>query len=598
MGVYSKKSLERLREKIDLIEVVSSYVPLKSAGGSYKGLCPFHDEKSPSFVIQKGESHYHCFGCGAHGDAIAFLMSYMKMSFVEAIESLADRFQVYLEQVQSQEERTGPGKKELRSALQLAADFYHYYLLHTNEGHQALKYLYERGIDLEFIHLFKIGFAPKKGAIFGDLMKREKITFEVLEKTGLIKTLNTGKKSVFFSDRIIFPIQDSMGHIIGFSARKRSEEIFGPKYINTKETPLFKKSQVLYGLSFSRRRIAKEKKAVIVEGQIDALRLIQEGFDFTVAGQGTAFGEDHVKILSEIGVSHIYLALDGDEAGSIAASKIGHLFQKEGIEVSVTQLPPGSDPDSFLKEEGPEAFKNLLEKSIDYLTFLLAHLSKGVEIDSPSKKNHLIQTIAKRIRSWDHPLMVHESLRKLAKLTRIPEKLIGVGEEMVQHNVFVKRQGSISDTAVDPDRVLETDLLRWLFLIGHSNQNLLGIIQANIYPKHFQISIYRRLFSLYLESLEKEQKTDLMQLANHLESAEEKLLFSEIIQKKINTEKAEEGIIETVSKMLQCHWMREREKIRIQIQSGRCSEEEVLNLAREFDSIKTQPPKVTLPQNR
>jgi len=596
MGVYSKKSLELLREKIDLVEVVSSYVQLKSAGGAYKGLCPFHEEKSPSFMIQKGESHYHCFGCGAHGDAIAFLMSYMKMSFVEAIETLAERFQVSLEQVEWDKEKSGPGKKQLREALQLATDFYHYYLLHTDEGHQALKYLYERGLDLDFIRLFKIGFSPKKGMIFGQLMKKEKVTAEILEKTGLIKTLANGKKKVFFSDRIMFPIQDALGHIIGFSGRKVKEETFGPKYINTPETTLFKKSRTLYGLSFSRRRIAKEKRAIIVEGQIDALRLIQEGFDLAVAGQGTAFGEEHVKVLSELGVSHVYLALDGDEAGRVAASKIGHLFQKEGIEVSVAKLPPGSDPDTLLKEEGPPAFKKLLTDAQDYLSFLLSHLSEGVDTDSPSQKNHLIQTIVERVRSWDHPLMVHESLRKLAKLTRVPEKLIGVGDEVMRRDVFVKRQGSVSDVTVDPDRVLETDVLRWLFLMGESNQRLLNIIKANVRPEHFQIPLCRRLFSIYSESLEKKQKTDLIQLANNLESAEEQLLFSEIIQKKVNTEKAEEGVIETVTKLLQRHWMEQREKIRIQIQSGRCSEEEVLELAKQFDSIKTLPPKVTLPE--
>ena len=491
---------------------------------------------------------------------------------------------------------SGAGKKELREALQRAADFYHYYLLHTDEGHQALQYLYDRGLDLDFIRLFKIGFAPKKGAAFIHVMKKERFTPEILEKAGLIKALTNGKKKIFFSERVMFPIQDALGHIIGFSGRKIKEETFGAKYVNTPETTLFKKSRTLYGFSFSRRRIAKEKRAIIVEGQIDALRLIQEGFDLTVAGQGTAFGKDHVKVLSELGVSYVYLALDGDEAGRMAASKIGHLFQKEGVEVFVAKLPSGSDPDTLLKEEGPPAFKKLLIEAEDYLSFLLSYLSEGVDLHSPSQKNHLVQTIVERIRSWDHPLMVHESLRKLAKLARVPEKLIGVGEEFMRRDIFVKRQGSVSDVVIDPDRVLETDLLRWLFLMGDSNLRLLSLIKANVQPKHFQIPLCRRLFSIYSESLEKWQKTDLLQLANNLESAEEQLLFSEIIQKKVNTQKAEEGVIEAVTKLLQRYWMEQREKIRIQIQSGRCSEEEILELAKQFDLIKTQPPKVTLPE--
>lgn len=588
MGIYAKKSLELLREKIDLIEVVSSYVNLKPAGSSYKGVCPFHEEKTPSFMIQKGESHYHCFGCGAHGDAIAFLMGYMKMTFVEAVETLAERFQVPLEEVEYEKKHDGPSKKELKEILLKAADFYHTYLLHSDEGHQALKYLYDRGLDLDFIHLFKVGFAPRRGALFGKFMKKHRATAALLETAGLIKTLPDGKKKAFFTNRITFPITDVSGGVIGFSARKMSEEAFGPKYINTPETPLFKKSSTLYGLSFSRRRIAKEKRAIIVEGQIDALRLIQAGFNITVAGQGTAFTEEHVKELLNLGVTKAYLALDGDEAGKTAVSKIGNLFQKEGVEVYVVATPPGKDPDTILKEEGPLSFIELLEKAEDYLSFLISYFSKESDLSSPSEKNHLIQTIAARIRSWDHPLMVHESLRKLARLTHVPEKLVGVGQEEVRRSTYVKREGSVSEVEINPNRVIETDLLRWLILVGKEQEKLLAIVKENIRPEHFTVAICRRLFSLFMESPE----VDLLSLASNLENPEEQLLFSEIVQKKINPERAEEGVVETATKMLQYHWMEEREKIKIQIQSGQCSEEEVLSLAKKFDALKGSPPTV------
>lgn len=596
MGVYTKKSLELLREKIDLIEVISSYVNLKPSGRAYKGICPFHEEKTPSFMIQKGESHYHCFGCGAHGDAIAFLMSYMKMSFVEAVDTLAERFQVSLEEVEYEKSSSGPSKKALKEVLQKAAAFYHTYLLYSDEGHIALKYLYDRGLDLEFIRLFKIGFAPKRGILFGKFMQKHRFTADLLEKVGLIKTLNTGQKKAFFSNRITFPILDVSGGVIGFSARKTDKETFGPKYINTPETLLFKKSHTLYGLSFSRRRIAKEKRVIVVEGQIDALRLIQAGFNITVAGQGTAFTEDHVKELLNLGITKVYLALDGDEAGAAAVSKIGNLFQKEGVEVNVVPISEGMDPDTLLKELGPLAFTELLEKSEDYLSFLLSYFSKETDLSSPSQKNHLIQTIVQRIRSWDHPLMVHESLRKLARLTQVPEKLVGVGLEEVRRSTYVKREGSLSEVEINPERVLETDLLRWLYLLSNSSPKLFQIIKENLRPEHFSTPICRRLFSHYMGNIAEEKNADLLTLANNLESPEEQLLFSEIVQKKVNTERAEEGVIETVTKMLQRHWMEERERIKIQIQSGRCSEEEILELAKKFDGIKGAPPLIKIPE--
>ncbi len=596
MGVYTKKSLELLKEKIDLVEVVSSSVNLKPSGSAYKGICPFHEEKTPSFMIQKGESHYHCFGCGAHGDAIAFLMSYMKMSFAEAIESLAERFQVPLEEVDYEKRSSGPSKKDLKEPLQKAADFYHLYLLHSDEGHTALKYLYDRGLDLEFIRLFKIGFAPKKGILFGKFMQKHRYAADLLEKAGLIKTLPDGKKKAFFINRITFPILDVSGGVIGFSARKMDDETFGPKYINTPETPLFKKSRTLYGLSFSRRRIAKEKRAIIVEGQIDALRLIQAGFTITVAGQGTAFTEDHVTELLHLGTTKVYLALDGDEAGATAASKIGNLFQKEGVEVYVIPTPIGMDPDTILKEQGPLAFIELLKKAEDYLSFLLRYFSKETDFSSPSQKNHLIQTIVQRIRSWDHPLMVHESLRKLARLTQVPEKLVGVGQAEVCRPTYVKREGSLSEIEVNPERVLETDLLRWLYLSSDLSPKLFQIIKENLRPEHFSIPICRRLFSCYIDNTVAGKNRDLLRLANHLENPEEQLLFSEIVQKKVNPERAEEGVIETVTKMLQRHWMEERERIKIQIQSGRCSEKEILELAKKFDRIKRSPPLIKIPE--
>ncbi len=587
MPMYSKNSLELLRQTIDLVEVVSAYVDLKPSGSTFKGRCPFHDEKTPSFMIQRGDSHYHCFGCGAHGDAIAFLMNYMKMSFIEAIESLADRFQVPLEEVAADKQSFGPKKSDMKEALRTAMEFYHYYLLHTDEGHAGLKYLYKRGLDLDFIRLFKVGLAPKKGAIFAKAMQHQKLRVDVMEEAGLVKKLDSGKKRVFFSDRIVFPILDYAGSPIGFSARKMNEETFGPKYINSPETPLFKKSQTLYGLSFSRRRIAKEKRAIIVEGQIDALRLIQEGLNITVAGQGTAFTEEHVKELMQLGVTTVYLAFDGDSAGEQAASKIGHLFQKEGIDVKVVHIPHGLDPDTFMKEHGPTAFRTLLEKAEDYLNFLTAYLGRDVDLSSPSQKNHLIQTIVKRIRSWEHPLMVHESLRKLAQITQVPEKLICEEQNGVKREVYVRSYGSVSESQVNPDRILETDLLRWLFLMGESKPALVTLIQNNLRPEHFYTASCRSLFSHYFTS---ENPSDLLTLASQFESAEEQLVFSEIIQKKVNQERAEEGVEETVTKLLQRHWLQEREKIKVQIHCGQCSDEEILELAKKFDKIKATPP--------
>lgn len=583
MPLYTKESLETLRHKIDLVEVISSHMQLKKAGASYKGLCPFHEEKTPSFIVQKGDSHYHCFGCNAHGDAIAFLMGHMKMGFLEAVEHLADRFQVTLEKAENKGEKPGISKATLKDALEKASRFFHFSLLHTDDGHAALQYLYQRGIDLDFIRLFQVGYAP-----VGLLQKvLQEIPMLVLEQAGLVSMTEGGRKRDFFSDRIMFPIRDAMGAVIGFSGRKFKEETFGGKYINTSETPLFKKSHVLFGLSYCRRRIAKDRKAIIVEGQIDCLRLIQAGFNFTVAGQGTAFGEGHVKELLNLGVHHVYLALDGDTAGQDAAVKIGDLFQKKGVEVSVTMLPEGKDPDSLLKEDGPPHFLKLLERSLPYLTFVVQKISKTLNVETPSGKNELVQTLSAKIRQWEHPVMVHESLRQLAELVGVPEGVIGIEPSPT----YVKKIGRISHTDIDPDRILETDLLRWLFLMGQTIPRLIEIAKTNIQPSHFRVEVCRRLFTHFLES----NQRDLLSLATGLEREEDQIVLSEIMQKKINLQKAEEGLLDTIRKLLDRHWMEERETIKMKIHSGKLSEEEVLELAKQFDAIKKKPPEIVIP---
>jgi DNA primase len=590
MGTFSRESLELLRSRIDLIEVLSPYVKLQRSGAAYKALCPFHDEKSPSLIIQRGDSHYHCFGCGAHGDAIQFLMTHLRMSFAEAVESLADRFHVQLEEVQDDQRSKGPSKSALKDVLERACRFYHFVLLHTLEGHIALEYLYQRGIDLEFIKTFQLGLAPKASQLFLKAMWEQKISNALLEEAGL---LSKGRE--FFSDRITIPIRDAIGSVIGFSSRKFKADTFGGKYINTPETPLFKKSKVLFGLSYSRKQIAKERRALIVEGQIDALRLIHSGFNWTVAGQGTAFGEDQAKELIHLGVRQVYLALDGDSAGQEAAVKIGNIFQKEGVEALVVPLPEQSDPDVLLQEKGPEEWQKRLDASVDYLSFLVGHFSKSLNMQSPAGKNELVQTIAKRIRDWDHPLMVHESLRKLARLTQTPESIIGAPEENPPQ-VYIKRSASVTFTEIDPDRILEADLLRWLFLMGEGCPPLLAIAEANLKPEHFRLVASRALFEKYLIAARENKPRDLLSLAIDLEQTEQQLFMAEILQKRVNREKAVACFIETVQKILERHWMHQREEIKLKIYSGKCSETEVLDLARQFDQIKKIRPQAVVPE--
>ncbi len=587
---YSSESLETLRRQVDLIELLGSYLELKPAGGAYKGLCPFHEEKSPSFFIQRGASHYHCFGCGAHGDAIAFLMDHEGMGFVEAVEYLAERFRVSLKQVEGGRARQGPDKKKLKEATQLACDYFHFWLQHSDEGHAALRYLYRRGIDLAFIRLFRIGLAPKNDAVLAALAKKKGMSVEVLCSVGLLQRTSNQTVRPFFADRITFPILDYAGAPVGFSARKFKESTFGPKYINTPETALFKKSELLYGLSFCRQRIVQEKQAVIVEGQIDALRLIQEGLTLTVAGQGTAFTEQQADYLCKLGVERVYLALDSDQAGRQATIKIGSLFQSRAVEVKVVVLPGQTDPDSFLAEEGIQTFLALLEKGEDYMTFLAREWGKGVDLKAPAQKAQLVQKITALVRQWGQPLLEHESLRQLSRLLEVPEKLLKVGQAPARKNVVVPQRVSLQKgEAIDPHWTLDIDLLRWFFLEEKKGVHL---IARFVRPEHFYSPVCRRIFTLLIDQGEGEEALDLPGLMKQLEGPEEGFVLGEIVKKRVDIRRVEKGVIETVEALLKRHWTWECEKLNARIASGDMSDVEEAQAIEEFNRLIKHPPHV------
>ncbi len=593
MTIFNKASLESLRQQIDLIEVLSAHIPLKKSGSAYKGLCPFHDEKTPSFIINKGDTHYHCFGCGAHGDAIKFLMTHQKLSFSESVILLADRFHVQLERVvEDPKEKLGLGRQILESTLEAAADFYHFCLLYSEEGYKALKYLFDRGIDLDFICRFKIGWAPSKSEVFRGVMHKKRNSDQAMREAGLLVEGKTGKLREFFHERIMFPIQNYAGRIIGFSARKIREEVFGGKYINTPETTLFKKSRTLFGLNYSRKRIAKEHRVILVEGQIDALRLINAGFDLTVAGQGTAFGEGHVKELLNLGVTHAYLALDADLAGQEAAYKIGHLLQKVGVEVHVVQLPQGYDPDLFLRKEGAQAFEKLLHVTVDYISFLIKYLGRSLNLSSPAEKNQLTQTIIKNIRDWDHPIMIHEALRKVSQLMQIPESMMGIGQNPLPQ-LYVRKSSSIGiSESINPDRILEIDLLRWLLLLGSEKTCLIELTRLNLTKEAFKVPICRKIFELYEFNYLNQKPNDLISLTIELDDPTAQEVIAELEKKKINWEKSDQGIQESIQGILMRNWMLAREEIRSKMQNEQLSDEENLVLLRQFDDLKRNIPKI------
>lgn len=592
MPVYTKESLDTLRQRVDLVDVIASHVEMQRSGAYYKARCPFHDEKTPSFMVQRGDKHYHCFGCGAHGDAIQFLIDHLRVSFKDAVEILAQRFSVSLDTVEDTGTGRGPKKSDIKAALEQAAQIYHFFLLHTQEGTEALSYLYGRDLNLEAIQRFRIGLSLPEGGPLHQGLRKLNFSDEVLIAAGLLQEREGRGLREFFYERIMFPICDAAGAVIGFSARKYREGTFGGKYINTTETAAFKKSRVLFGLHLCRRRIAKEQRAIVVEGQLDALRLIDGGLNLAVAALGTAFGEGHVRELVQLGVKEVMLALDGDGAGQEATRKVGHLFQKAGVDIKVVPMPTGSDPDSYVRENGIEAFIALMGESGDYLEFLVSYLGRQFDRHTPAGKNRLIQEANGQIQLWDSPVMVHESLRKLARLMQVPEDMVGLSR-VSGNNPLMRRSASAGWLQIDPDRILEGDLLRGLLHGGEQRQQAIALVQRTLDDTAFRNEPCKALYRSILKIAELSASWDILELAAEVADQGAQELLDELLRKRVNREKAAEHLQQTLQRILERNWMQTREAIRLKLESGTCSEDEEIALAKEFDRLQREGPKVS-----
>jgi DNA primase len=371
-----ERLLEEIRFRNDIVEVVGAHITLKRAGTTYKACCPFHKEKTPSFNVNPNLQIFKCFGCGEGGDVISFLMKHQGLDFVTAAKVLAERAGIALEL----EEDSGASKhrKLIYEINHAISQFYRRCLLQAPAGKAVREYLADRKLDGDIADTFQIGYAPDGWDIALQWGKKYKYTPDQLESAGLVlRSSREGANGKFydrFRNRLMFPILDSQGRVIGFSGRILVKDDKSPKYVNSPETDVFHKGRVLYGMDKARRHIvnAPNREAVICEGQIDVVRCHQAGIETAVAAQGTAFTEEHVRALKNYADS-VVLAFDSDSAGKAASVKAAVVFMDAGIVVRVAELPDGEDPDSFVKANGGKAFRDLLEGAQSAVAFRLSH---------------------------------------------------------------------------------------------------------------------------------------------------------------------------------------------------------------------------------
>ncbi|MDW7738882.1 MAG: DNA primase [Bacillota bacterium] len=374
--------IDEIRQHTDLVNLTGEYLKLERRGKNMVGLCPFHNEKTPSFTVSPEKQLFHCFGCGASGNVFSLVMQLENLSFPEAARFLADRAGVKIPEYRKEKAGEEDLKENIYKLNQLAARFFAYCLTKTKSGSKALGYLQKRGINAQSAETFKLGYAPADWTGFFNFAHKKGIPADLMVKAGLV---SPGKDKGYydrFRDRLIFPIFNISGKVAGFGGRSLNEnENSGPKYLNSPETPVFNKGSMLYGLNLSREAIRREKKAVVMEGYTDVITAYQEGIENVVASLGTALTAEQGRILRHQAET-VITAYDSDTAGEAATWRGLSILQKTGCLVHVAELPEGSDPDSYIKEYGKEAFLTLVDKATPLMEYRLLQLKKQFDLTS------------------------------------------------------------------------------------------------------------------------------------------------------------------------------------------------------------------------
>jgi len=415
-GFIPPEKIDQIRAANDIVEVIQSYIPLKKSGSGFVALCPFHQEKTPSFHVSPSKQLFYCFGCHKGGDVFRFLQEYEKLTFPEAVRRLAERAGISLEwspdwDQAAQSQRT---RERLRQLLEHVTQYWHRLLLQDPGAEHARRYLEERGLTKEAIRRFRLGYAPAGWTTTLEWAQQKGYRVEELEQAGLaiVREESRGPYDRF-RDRLIFPICDEQGRVVGFSGRVLSQEAEAAKYINTPETVLFQKGRLLFGLDKARRALMQTGTAVICEGQIDLIRCHLNGIENVVAPLGTALTRDHCRILQRY-VKEVVLCFDADPAGQRAALRTLDELLESGLAIRVAVLPEPHDPDSFIRSFGPEAFQIRVEEAQGFFDFLIDWWCHQEDITTDRGRTAVVQGVGSAVLKSRDPTLMDAVLRKLS----------------------------------------------------------------------------------------------------------------------------------------------------------------------------------------
>ena len=547
---YSDEIIEEVRMKNDIVDVISDYVKLQKKGSSYFGLCPFHNEKSPSFSVSPGKQMYYCFGCGAGGNVFTFIMEYENYTFVEALKYLAGRAGVTLPEAEySKEARAAADLRTTLLEIQKKAAGFYYYQLRQDTGKQGMAYLKGRELSDETIHKFGLGCSPKYSGALYQYLKSKGYSDEHLKESGLFNIDERRGMQDKFWNRVMFPIMDVNNRVIGFGGRVMGDA--KPKYLNSPETKIFDKSRNLYGLNIA--RTSRKPYLIVCEGYMDVIAMHQAGFTNAVASLGTALTSGHASLMRRY-TKEVLLTYDSDEAGQKAALRGIPILKAAGIRPRVVNLAPYKDPDEFIKAEGKEAFEKRLDEAANAFLFEVKVLEEQYDLSDPEGKTEFFRETARKLLEFPEELERNNYMESLSRIYHIKfEDLRKMVNNMALGGVSTavskkpETRTRKKENKEDAGRTAQKLMLTWLA----SYPAMFDTIAGYITPADFTTPLYHQVAELVFAQHE-EGEVNPAKLLNQFSDSEEQKEVTSLFHATLHLERKEEArraLLETVCRM-------------------------------------------------
>jgi DNA primase len=531
MAGFTQATLERIRSASDIVDVIGSYLQLKRAGANFTALCPFHKEKTPSFNVNPHRQIFHCFGCHKGGDVFTFVKEYENIGFGDAVRRLAERAKIPLELDSTPgEQQARHVKDQLLEIHEKIAQRWHSCLLNEAAGQIARDYLNKRGVSDEAIKLFRLGAAPDSWDDTVNWAKSKNFELSLVEKAGLIiRKEETGNHYDRFRGRLMFPICDEQGRVVAFSGRVLSGDEKTAKYVNSPETPIFTKSKVFYGLDKSKRAILDAGFAIICEGQLDLIACFIAGVQNIVAPQGTAFTDQHARILKRY-VSEVVLCFDSDEAGQNAAVRsLDHLLSS-GLAVRVAVVPAPHDPDSYIKSHSGEKFRELIQNAKGFFDYYLDRLSKQNDQSTDKGRLAILRAMADAVQKTGSPALVDTYAQKTALRLAISPEAVRAEFSKIQHRPTAAQRPSEDEPEENPEpQTFERPSLQefWLLKLLLVHDELNAWAAPRLDPNWILNTVARQIIERRLNAQKHETWINLAAFLDQSDSAEMRSLITE-----------------------------------------------------------------------